>query len=397
MTTYKIGGNLIESNDQRLPDILAALHPKKARPLCMCQGDPGIPTYIAKTECGYIVKRMPNTGVKHAMACDSFEPPEGLSGLNQVMGSAIQEDMDHGTTTLKLDFSLSRKNKRQTTSTASDKSKDTVRTDGAKLSLKSLLHYLWEEAGFNRWSPAMAGKRNWNIIRHYLLQAAENKLAKGAPLLDILYIPETFRLDKKPEIEQRRIAWMTQHTAQGTQRPLMLLIGEINEISAARFGHKIVIKHAPDYHFMLPDDLHKRLLKHFAAEIELANEKNTKLIVIATFGVSQVGTATIEELALMNIDGNWLPFENLFEENLLNALAEQKRKFIKPLRYNLPRNKPLASAVVTDSPAGLAALYVVPPAADDDYDATLTGIIEDSETRTWLWRTGAEPIPALPA
>src|SRR3546814_10419832 len=54
---------------------------------------------------------------------------------------------------------------------------DSVRTDGAKLTLRGTLHYLWEQAGFNRWAPAMSGKRSWGVIRKYILQAAADKTA----------------------------------------------------------------------------------------------------------------------------------------------------------------------------------------------------------------------------
>ena len=32
-----------------------------------------------------------------------------------------------------------------------------MKADASKLSLKATLHYLWEEAGFNRWSDRMTG------------------------------------------------------------------------------------------------------------------------------------------------------------------------------------------------------------------------------------------------
>lgn len=59
----------------------------------------------------------------------------------------------------------------------------------------------------------MAGKRNWYVIQKYLYQATENKITKGINLSDALYIPESFSLEKKEEITQRRIArLMKNHT-----------------------------------------------------------------------------------------------------------------------------------------------------------------------------------------
>ncbi|MGN4119999.1 DUF1173 family protein, partial [Burkholderia gladioli] len=75
-------------------------HVPKARPLCLCSTPP-IPMYIARFEGRYQVKRMPGTGTKHKLGCDSFETPPGLSGFGDVDGSAIVEDPESGQVTLK--------------------------------------------------------------------------------------------------------------------------------------------------------------------------------------------------------------------------------------------------------------------------------------------------------
>ena len=40
----------------------------------------------------------PDTGDAHATGCESYEPPPELSGLGEVMGTAIQEDPEHAGT-----------------------------------------------------------------------------------------------------------------------------------------------------------------------------------------------------------------------------------------------------------------------------------------------------------
>ncbi|MES8333716.1 DUF1173 family protein, partial [Cutibacterium acnes] len=107
MAIYQIRGHSIHSDDPALPELLAGIYGARERPLCLCRS-PGIEMYVAKVENKYIVKRMPHSGSDHAPACDSYEPPPELSGLGQVIGSAIQESPDEGTVTLKFDFSLSK-------------------------------------------------------------------------------------------------------------------------------------------------------------------------------------------------------------------------------------------------------------------------------------------------
>jgi Protein of unknown function (DUF1173) len=90
------------------------------------------------------------------------------------------------------------------------------------------LHYLYEQAGLNKWTPAMSGKRSWYVIRKYLLQAIEAKLAKGPPLSELVYIPETFSAERQAEIAQRRLAQISTIAGphKGNKR-LMLLIAEV--------------------------------------------------------------------------------------------------------------------------------------------------------------------------
>jgi len=131
----------------------------------------------------------------------------------------------------------------------------------------------------------MAGKRNWFVIRKYLYDAAKDKTAKNISLDKLLYIPETFKLDQKDELTQRRLVAIHSLTSDSVKhKQLMLLVGEAKEITAARFGYKMVVKHLPDFPVMLNDDIYHRLIKRFNVEVELwsANE-NGHLMVIGTF------------------------------------------------------------------------------------------------------------------
>lgn len=394
MANYEVGGQQISKDDPRMPGVLQHLHERKARPLCLCR-TPGVPMYIARTSSGYIVKRMPNTGAKHHTDCESFEPPEELSGLGQVMGSAIKENIEDGTTTIKLEFSLS-KGSTRAAPTPSGIEKDSVKTDGNKLTLRGMLHYLWEEAGFNKWSPMMEGKRNWSVVRKYLMQAANNKLTKGGNLTDILYIPETFVLDRKDEINQRRTAQMMRQAGDGQKRNLTILIGEVKELKEARYGHKMIIKHIPDAHFLMNQDLHNRMIKRFQHELELSAEiENSMLIAIGTFSVSSAGVPTLEEVALINVNENWIPFESVFEHTALQELIKGKRRFVKGLRYNMPQSKPLATAIITDRAEGIEAVYIEPPNSAEEFQEALQDLIEESGIPAIVWRAGEEPMPAF--
>jgi hypothetical protein len=269
---------------------------------------------------------------------------------------------------------------------------DSVAADPNRLTLRAVLHYLWQEGDLATWSPGMAGKRNWRIVSWYLRQAARGKFTKGKPLATKLYVPEPFTAEKKTEIAARRLsAWapMQQH---GNAQQFMMLIGELKAIDPARFGHKLIIKHLPDAPLMVDDVLLNRLNKRFGDELELwQSDDDGHLIVIATFSVGRAGLATAEEISLVMTDRNWLPYESLADKLLLDTALDQRRRFTKSLRYNLAPDKPMASLVFTDTETPTAAFLLH---SDEDRDA-VTQIAADTSTGVWTWVLG-DDMPSLP-
>lgn len=396
MNRFLLDGYELDSNADENQDLLGKAHAGKTRLLCMCTRPPQ-EMYVARVGKRYYVKRMPNTGSRHAPVCDSYEPPAELSGLGDLIGGAITEDVSDGSTTLRLGFSLSKAGGRAAPVSSGAES-DTVKTDGKKLTLRATLHYLWDQAGFNRWSPAMTNKRSWGVVHRHLVLAAEGKTAKGDALADALFVPEPFYIKDKEGIERRRLAKIAplRVQAKGAKR-LMIVVGEVKAIEPSRYGHKIVVKHLGDMPFMINEDLHKRMTKRFADELELWNSiESAHLVIVGTFGLGPTGVASLEELALMVVTQEWLPIESVFELDLLTALVTQQRHFIKGMRYNLASTRPLASAVLQDTKPVSAALYIIPPTAEADYGSALNDLVEGSELASWFWRAGEEPSPPLP-
>ncbi|MEQ1544713.1 DUF1173 domain-containing protein [Methyloglobulus sp.] len=393
---YIIQGKKISLDDKDFQASLKTAYPQKVRPLCTCK-QPPVAMYIAQVNGHLIVKRMPNTGSDHDLECGSYEIPVGLSGLGQVLGSAIKENSADGLTALKFGFSLS-KGPTRTIPTGNGEEKGSVKTDGNKLSLRGTLHYLWEQAGFNKWSSGMAGKRNWYVIRKYLYEAAKDKTAKNVSLDTLLYIPETFKLDQKDELTQRRLAGIhSLRNGDNKYKQLMLMVGEVKEITSARFGYKMVVKHLPDFPIMLNDDIYHRVCKRFNVELELwsANE-NGHLMVIGTFGINDSGIPSFEEIALMMVTENWIPYDNADELRLINSLTQANQRFIKCLRYNLPSTVPTASVLLSGKDKSITALFICPASATEIYRHDLSELIGNSDINTWLWDAGHDVLPKFP-
>lgn len=398
MQRFRLGAISFTAVDPQASELLAGAYEGRVRPLCACQ-PAGVPMYVAHLAGRYLIKRMPDSGSDHDPDCPSFEPPAELSGLGEVAGSAIVEDPASGMTSLKLDFALSRGGSRAAP-IPGDELPDSVRTDGSKLTMRALVHYLWDEAGLSRWSPAMEGKRSWFVVRKYLLQAAQLNKARAGALSDILLVPETFSADRRDDIERRRLASLARlhGPRSGPSHQLMPVLGEVKNVEPARYGHRVTIKHLPSMPFGLSDALHKKLIKRFATELDLWEADPTlHLMMVATFGLNAAGLATVDEAALVLTTQQWLIVENAHELELVGALVEQQRRFTKGLRYNLAPDRPVSAALLTDTAPQPVALYIDPASASDELRDALDRLTSASGLPSWLWHAGAEPIPSLPA
>jgi Protein of unknown function (DUF1173) len=390
---YEIAGRRFEIGTRGFAEAVADSHAAHQRPRCMCLVE-GIEMYVARLGDGYIVKRMPDSGSQHAPGCPSYEPPAESSGLGQVLGSAITEDPATGETTLKLDFSMSKIAGRTAMPTAGGDN-DSVASSGTKLSLRGLLHYLWDQAELSRWQPGFAGRRTWSTVRKHLLQAAENKIARGDSLRTRLYIPEAFSVDQRDAINARRVAqWSQAIAAPGKPQHLMLLIAEVKEIVPARYGFKAVVKHVPDQAFALDEQLYRRLGRRFDSALALwGAADDIHMVMIATFSVAPTGIPTIVELSLMPVTRHWLPVEDGYEKQLIERLVADGRSFVKGLRYNLGAEGALASATLTDCEGSAPLLFVVHAGIEDNGRYLQ---VCDPSVPVWQWSPSREAMPALP-
>ena len=390
---YEIAGRHFEIGTRGFAEAVADSHAAHQRPRCMCLVE-GIEMYVARLGDGYIVKRMPDSGSQHAPGCPSYEPPAESSGLGQVLGSAITEDPATGETTLKPGFSMSKISGRTAMPTAGGDS-DSVASSGTKLSLRGLLHYLWDQAELTRWQPGFAGRRTWSTVRKHLLQAAENKVARGDSLRTRLYIPEAFSVDQRDAINARRVAqWSQAIAAPGKPQHLMLLIAEVKEIVPARYGFKAVVKHVPDQAFALDEQLYRRLGRRFESALALwGAADDIHMVMIATFSVAPTSIPTIVELSLTPVTRHWLPVEDGFEKQLIERLVADGRSFVKGLCYNLGAEGALASATLTDC-EGSAPLLFIFHAGIEDSGRHLQ--LCDPSVPVWQWSPSREAMPALP-
>ena len=177
----------------------------------------------------------------------------------------------------------------------------------------------------------------------------------------------------------------------------MIAVAEVKEFSAARDGQKILVRHLP-FPFMIEDGAWRRLNSRYETDLELWRSNEAfHLVMIATFGISSAGIAATDEIALMVVNENWIPFESLHEQRLLERLAHRKRRIVKGLRFNLSREQPIVSVTLPEQRPGPVAMYIVQAQADEDYRKGLAEMIEARPEMTpWIWCVADGEMPRLP-
>lgn len=378
--------------------ILTKLHADKERVICIC-ATPPVAMYLSRGATRIAVKRMPGTGTQHAPDCESFEPPPSLSGVGPLIGTAIV-DGDNASTQLRLGFPLSHRAGRPPNVSGDGGTGTTAKAQPQRLTLRALLHYLWDEAQLTHWRPQWAGRRHWSAVYRHLSGALASKFTTTGTLAASTYIPEPFIADVKDAITERRRAHLAQLAAPkgGSNKPLMIAIGEIKTIAQGKTSPRITLKQVPDFHFSLSDDLRRAIERRFAAELGLWNADDRRHLVAAfTFELARGGYATIDEITLMVTTANWIPIESDADSSLIGLLTDHHRHFIKTLRYGLPPQRPIASAVLVDTQPGPVALYLLQQPPTSEEASVLEDLVKSTTYPAWWWIVSAGAPPRLPA
>lgn len=238
---FSIMGRVVDANATDLQELLAHVYETPERPRCLCVPG-GVDMYVARHRV-FVVKRMPDTGCRHHPSCPSFEPESHQSGLGELVGEAVLE-LEPGQIQLSVDFPWVRTTGRSQVRGEAHEVTE-VESPRRRMSLHALMHFLFERAGFNRWSPAMTGKRSQGVLHKYLMNAADDVTIKGVKLSERLYVPEAFSEASKFDAAQRRRNKLSVLRPHDGQSPLAVVIGEFKTCDATTLGRRVWIKHMP--------------------------------------------------------------------------------------------------------------------------------------------------------
>ena len=257
-----IKGRVLATDDPQLQDALARVYETPERPRCLCVPG-GVEMYVAHHR-GFVVKRMPATGGRHHPACPSFEFEAQQSGLGELIGEAVLE-REPGRVELRVDFAWTHTTGRSV-ARGEPQEVGEIGAPSRRMSLRALMHYLFERAGFHRWSPAMEGRRNQGVLRKYLMEAAQEITVKGVALADRLFVPEPFSEAGRMDAARRRREKLSVLNSLEGRAPMALLLGEYKSSERCSAGRRIWVRHLPDMPLLVSDKtwsrLERRSLRH---------------------------------------------------------------------------------------------------------------------------------------
>jgi hypothetical protein len=393
MPAYLIyGRRLCESHDA-WQETLAEAHARRTRPRCLCTAA-ALEMYVARVDRSFLVKRMPRTGWLHAATCPSFEPAPELSGLGPNAHTAVSEDPDTGLTSVKLDFAMSEGASRDV-ARGPPSQPDAAEAESGRMSLRSLLLYLWERSGVTRWHPGFLNRRSWGTVRGLVLSAAQSTVTSGRRLSDRLFVPEVFSADRKTEMAARRqCAWARMARAARTPKPWLLLVAELKELAPSRHGAHAIFKHLPDVPFVLDSQLFGRIERRFGPELDIwAAADDLHLVAIATFAPSRTGVPRLQQVALLVTSSEWLPVDSLVEVSLVRQLVRERRAFVKSLGYQAFNSAPVAAATLTDAGPSPVAVFIADSEEEERRELAIQ-LAAAFGTRGCWWPRDALPCAA---
>ncbi|MEP7346575.1 MAG: DUF1173 family protein [Gemmatimonadaceae bacterium] len=393
---FLIQDKTFTARDPVLQDALARVYDTPERPRCLCVPG-GIEMYVAKHR-QHVAKRMPGTGPQHHATCPSFEPEVGQSGLGELMGESIIERSPESFE-LRVDFPLARIPGRASVRRAAQEPAE-INVPRHRMSLRAVMHFLFERAGFNRWTPAMEGKRTQGVLHKYLLEAAEGIRTKGVMLSERLYVPEPFHDERRSEIAERRRGKLAvlQSLDDGIQFKMALVLGEYKGDEASPLGRKLWLKHMPDAPLFIDSGAWERIERAYGALLETrdADTKTRQRVVMgALIYAKREHTYQIDTASLMLTSENWIPLEGVHEADLIQALTERRRRFVKPLRYDARSASSFPNVLLLDTGAKPTPLHVVSALMDPNERAAKEKALKGEGVVPWVWRTD-QPMPPLP-
>ena len=388
--------------------VLQKAHGKDlVRCLCPGSGDRLLAVRYRSEKDSYHLSRYPRTGAEHAVNCQYYAEAPEQSGLG-AYSVGVVEETDDGKLRVKLTLSLRKKEpvdvqlvdvEAPTTAKSS-----TSKTSKPAMTLGGLLHLLWTEARLNQWDPD-TGNRWIGPVHARLLRAAKRVVVSRMRIGDALIVAGT-RGDQETANRGK-----VESAAKNKRR--LIAIGQLAEHSAdieEAMSRCIKIESGWGLPYLnITPDLWDQTVQSYPLAV-LAWRKKCPVVAIMQTDQPEKDSkgrykTQVLNIALMIVSQAWVPVESGYEWKIEKQLREQRRAFVKPMRFDAGKELVFPDFWLTDAGNGRHVPMEVYGRNDQDYldrKAEKATYYDDQYTPTgwWYWDAYSDPrgkaIPPFP-
>lgn len=351
----------------------------------------------------YYLARYPKTGAQHQLDCQYYSQDADKSGLGSYSVGVVDETADG--LLIKLKLSL---NKKERFNHPADGQIRSFNAQGKPLqsamTLGGLLQLLWSEAGLNRWEPG-DGKR-WIGPGHGRLLRASNRIltASNGPISDSLIIAAVGN-ETAPE-GKANLAKVDSAIAANRRLIAVAQLADYDYADDANMSKKLSLQSSAGFPHLYPaSGLWNRIMASYSDELA-AWRKKADLIAIVQMDrpyLSKNGNrcAEVLDISLMRVSEQWIPVASGYEATVEDLLRAQKRKFIKPMRFDSTTELVFPDFWLTDLATGDMPMEVFGMNTPSYVTRKLEKIDHYNKNYPggwWFWEAYQDPvIPPFPA
>lgn len=307
---------------------------KNGAATCLCPGSNKrrLSVRYRSKQDAYHLSRFPYTGAEHSLDCLYYSPAPEKSGLGSY-GKGVVEEGEDGDLKLKLTLSLKAKDpaERKVPPLDPGAKSSAGRPTKPAMTALGLLHLLWTEAGLNRWSPGMAGKRSLSRVHGRLQHAASKMLASRMRIEDAL-LASTGMDGDQAAANRRKVASAIKH-----ERRLLVIAplagySEERELGLSQYLAIVGFHGIP--RVMLGKDVWDATAQRYRRELAGWRQGRRVIAIVQTDQPVTPNKVQGLNVALMVVSDEWIPVDSSYEAVIEARLRDQERTFVKPLRYD---------------------------------------------------------------
>lgn len=379
MRLYLIGNQKISKGSSDFQRALENARDGNLKVYCLCcERQPDVTS--VRVDGKFHVRRREKNSHLHSESCFHYCLPSTVSGHHTIMESVT--DQKDGNTALKVDFRLSRRPPKFS-STPSDRCKGSVtRIPPKPLALKSFFQYAYEKSGLTEWMPGFSDKRFYGLFRKRVFDVSGNIIVSGGALSSRLFIPETYDRDRKDEQHRQAKNWFENLGGDRKYKNFAIVMGEVNDIRETQYGGAVTLKHLYNLKFFVgaPEYI-KISQKYNHAQSLIASCGGGHLLTIATCEWNG-RYPIIDEIDFICVNRNWLPFERVCEVQCFEHF--KNRSFSTTLRFNGSQKDLIASIVIKDTDPHTA-VFVVEAGTDPDQVHEIEDWSKKCDMKSFIW------------